>query len=164
MSVAKASAVTYRRLRSFSIDFITIQSRSPRSTRLKDTGEVRRQVATVCESAPRGDRYRRELGLTCYVTDGVDIGEVGHLILVDGNVAVIVDIDAGLFETEISCTGIAPDRPDQAVEAFEAPAVDSIQAQIIATSSGAVSPHLSRISAKTCSNSSWRPAVYSAIA
>src|SRR5262249_36286394 len=46
MSSAKPLAVSYRRLRSFSRAFITIQSRSPRTSWLRRRGSILRRAAT----------------------------------------------------------------------------------------------------------------------
>ena len=47
MSIARPLAVSYRRERSFSRHFITIQSRSPRSVRARAGGSVRRPIMTA---------------------------------------------------------------------------------------------------------------------
>ena len=86
----------------------------------------RRNRARVEERLVAGDHLRRDLafvrrlvrehGLAADVADRVDVRHVGAQLLVDRDVAALVDVDAGRLRVDLAAVGAAADRHQYGVE------------------------------------------------
>lgn len=82
-------------------------------------GEFRSSKQTMGQTTTSSDGDGRQFNLTSDITEGEDIVDAGVLVFVGDDVTLVVDLDAGLFQTNATSGGCATNSPDEVVDIFE---------------------------------------------
>lgn len=65
----------------------------------------------ITQTTTRRDCHRREEHLASNVAEGIDVLDVGLLVLVDDDIALLVEVEANDVRLELLGIGMSADRP-----------------------------------------------------